>query len=299
MNYKELELNASVGDAKAKRLLEEREKKLERLPIRDELGRPLTWCPSAIPQQLLQSIDSMYGHISITDIDTDVSIDEESFHSCRIEGSEMTQQELFEIFRAKRTGTKGEKMIQNTYRAVKYLNVSRKRDWETLDNLWKILTDGVSDEQVSPEERLRTEDEPVWSHKAPEAELLDYCRKQFMDFYHGDNIQSPYIKMAILHFYFVYMHPFRDGNGRIARLISTDFLIRSGLENFSAITLSKTVNETAEAYYKALEQSENEFHDVTPFIQYMLKSVFDNFYEVLEEQQKYVVEHVKWEEVFE
>lgn len=103
--------------------------------------------------------------------------------------------------------------------------------------------------------------------------------------------------MGIIHFYFVYMHPFCDGNGRISRLLTSDFLIHSGLDNFSALTLSKTINETAPAYYQALEDSENGFHDITPFIQYMLKTVYDNLYEVLKGQEKYVVRHTDWEEV--
>lgn len=299
MNYKELERDANLGNAKAIRILEEREQKLERLPIRDELGNPLTWCPSAIPERLMQGINKMYDHITVTDMDTNISIHDESFYGSRVEGAETTQEELNEIFRAKRTGSQGDKMVQNTYRAVKYLNVRHKRDEETLANLWKILTDGVSDAADYADTLLRTDNVPVWSHQAPEAELLDYCMKQFFEFYHGDNLQNPYIKMAVLHFYFVYMHPFQDGNGRIARLLSSDFLIRSGLENFSALTLSKTVNETADAYYRALEQSENEFHDVTPFIQYVLKSVYDNLYEVLDKQHLNVVDYVDWEEVFE
>lgn len=53
-----------------------------------------------------------------------------------------------------------------------------------------------------------------------------------------------------------------------------------------------------QAYYQAIENSENSFHDVTPFIQYMLKTVYDNLYEVLEGQNKYVVMHTDWKRVF-
>lgn len=94
------------------------------------------------------------------------------------------------------------------------------------------------------------------------------------------------------------MHPFCDGNGRIARLLTSDFLIHSGLNNFSALTLSKTINETAPEYYEALENSENSLHDITPFIQYMLKTVYDNLYEVLEVQGRYVVNHTDWRKKF-
>lgn len=94
------------------------------------------------------------------------------------------------------------------------------------------------------------------------------------------------------------MHPFCDGNGRIARLLTSDFLIRSGLNNFSALTLSKTINETSQAYYMALENSENSLHDITPFIQYILKTVYDNLFEVLKNQNIHIVNYVDWNEVF-
>lgn len=297
MKYKELERDAKLGNQRAQRILEERRIQLETLPIRDAMGCLLTWCPGAVPAQLLQDIDRMYDNISITNIDTDISIEEESFHSCRIEGADTTLEELFDIFRAKRTEKKGDRMILNTYRAVKYLNISKKRDVDTLVNLWKIVTDGVCDNPGLSGEKFRKGVVVVGTHQAPEVELLDYCMKQFFHFYHEDNIESPYIKVGILHFYFVYMHPFCDGNGRISRLLTSDFLIRSGLDNFSALTLSKTINETAPEYYQALEDSENAFHDITPFIQYMLKTVYDNLYEVLEGQEKYVVKHTDWKEV--
>lgn len=297
MKYKELERDAKLGNQRAQRILEGRRIQLETLPIRDAMGCSLTWCPSVVPAQLLQDIDRMYDNISITNIDTDISIEEESFHSCRIEGADTTLEELFDIFRAKRTEKKGDRMILNTYRAVKYLNISKKRDVDTLVNLWKIVTDGVCDNPGLSGEKFRKGVVVVGTHQAPEVELLDYCMKQFFHFYHEDNIESPYIKVGILHFYFAYMHPFCDGNGRISRLLTSDFLIRSGLDNFSALTLSKTINETAPEYYQALEDSENAFHDITPFIQYMLKTVYDNLYEVLEGQEKYVVKHTDWKEV--
>lgn len=298
MDYKILERDAKLGNQRALKILEERQEKLEVLPIRDAFGYSLTWCKDAIPANLLDDINKMYNNISVTDIDTDISIEKESFHSCRIEGADTTLDELFDIFRAKRTESKGDKMILNTYRAVKYLNLTSKRNTDTLVHLWEIVTDGVCDNASLSGSKFRTGVVTVGTHQAPEVELLDYCMKQFFDFYNADNIECPYIKVAIVHFYFVYMHPFCDGNGRIARLITSDFLIRSGLNNFSAITLSKTINETAPAYYQAIENSENSFHDVTPFIQYMLKTVYDNLYEVLEGQNKYVVTHTDWEKVF-
>ena len=295
MNYKILERDAKLGDYAARKKLEERYAKLEVLPIRDAMGYSLTWCPSAIPQRLLAEIEEMYHCISVTSIDTDVSVEQESFHSCRIEGADTTQEELFDIFRAKRKEKKGDKMILNTYRAVKYLNIMQKRDQDTLVQLWKIVTDGVCDNAGIAGSTFRTQVVTVGTHEAPEPELLEYCMQQFFHFYHAESTMLPYIKVAIVHFYFVYMHPFCDGNGRIARLLTSDFLIRSGLENFRALTLSKTINETCQSYYQALENSENGYHDITPFIQYMLKTVYCNLYEVLDRQGRLEKEFIDWD----
>ena len=109
MEYKTLERDAKLGEYNAKKKLEERYEFLEELPIRDDMGYKLTWAPSKINQKLLDDIDKMYGNISVTDIDTDISIETESFHSCRIEGADTTKEELFEIFKAKRTEKKATK----------------------------------------------------------------------------------------------------------------------------------------------------------------------------------------------
>ena len=290
LNYKKLEIAANLGDLSARQAIEERKEKLVKLPIRDALGYSLTYCPEDIPKQKMSAINQMYDMIHIIENNIEVHIEEESFHSCQIEGANTTLEETFEIFRAKRTTTKGEKMVLNTYRAVKFLNITQKRNPDILKKLWEIITHEVCDnENIAGDAKnpYRTGVVRVGTHDAPEVELLDYCMKQFFEFYHADiGDMSPYVKVAILHFYFVYMHPFCDGNGRIARLLTSDFLIRSGLQNFSALTLSKTINERVQEYYAAIEASENNLHDVTPFILYLVDCVYVNLHEVLERQNR-------------
>ncbi len=293
LDYKKLEIAANLGDLSARQTLDNRAAKLVKLPIRDALGYSLTWCPEDIPQQKMSAINQMYDMIHIIENNIEVHLEEESFHSCQIEGANTTLEETFEIFRAKRTMTKGEKMVLNTYRAVKFLNITQKRNPDTLKKLWEIVTHEVCDnEHIAGDGKnpYRTGVVRVGTHDAPEVELLDYCMKQFFEFYHAESDMSPYVKVAILHFYFVYMHPFCDGNGRIARLLTSDFLIRSGLQNFCALTLSKTINERVQEYYIAIEASENSLHDVTPFILYLIDCVYINLHEVLERQNRDILQ---------
>ena len=168
MEYKVLERDAKLGDYSAARKLEQRQEKLEMLPVRDAFGYQLSWCPEAIPDGLLSDINKMYDNISVTDIDTDISIEKESFHSCRIEGADTSVEELFDIFRAKRTEKKGDRMILNTYRAVKYLNLTSKRNVDTLVRLWEIVTDGVCDNPNLSGSKFRTGVVTVGTHQAPD-----------------------------------------------------------------------------------------------------------------------------------
>ena len=73
---------------------------------------------------------------------------------------------------------------------------------------------------------------------------------------------------------FLCIHPFNDGNGRMSRLLTLLLLYRNGYEVGKYISIEKHIEKTKEAYYDALEEASNGWHeesdDPTPFIKYML-----------------------------
>lgn len=76
---------------------------------------------------------------------------------------------------------------------------------------------------------------------------------------------------------FLCIHPFLDGNGRLSRLLTTLLLYRSGYEIGRYISLEAKIAETKEAYYDALEASQEGWHegtdDPTPFMKYLLGTI--------------------------
>ena len=80
---------------------------------------------------------------------------------------------------------------------------------------------------------------------------------------------DPFVRTAIIHFLFVWVHPFFDGNGRTVRILHRELLIRYGLTKFENISLSKYVHDMNSGYYKAIRDSEEDY-DITHFILYML-----------------------------
>ena len=85
-----------------------------------------------------------------------------------------------------------------------------------------------------------------------------------------------WIKAAICHFYFVYIHPFCDGNGRTIRIMTQAMLKHNGKQKIQFLSLSRAINDNLSGYYASLKEAENVYRngevwmDITPFIDYML-----------------------------
>ena len=91
--------------------------------------------------------------------------------------------------------------------------------------------------------------------------------------------QNDLIKAAILHFAFAYLHPYFDGNGRMARLLHLWYLVQQGYSSALLVPMSRFVEESRSRYYKAYTQVEQNQQisgvlDVTPFLVYFAESVY-------------------------
>jgi Fic family protein len=84
----------------------------------------------------------------------------------------------------------------------------------------------------------------------------------------------PLLLIGCYVFDFLAIHPFRDGNGRIGRLLTLLALYQSGYEVGRFISLERLINESKETYYDALEAAEHDWHDdahdIKPWLSYFL-----------------------------
>ena len=100
-----------------------------------------------------------------------------------------------------------------------------------------------------------------------------------------------FIKAIVAHIYFVWIHPFGDGNGRTARLIELYLLLQAGFPAPSAHLLSDYYNKTREEYYEELRRlssDKSRGYDLTPFIRYALRGYLDGIrgqIELVEQEQ--------------
>jgi Fic family protein len=107
-------------------------------------------------------------------------------------------------------------------------------------------------------------------YQAPPAETLDREMQAFLQWFNGPTTIDPVLKAALAHLWFVTIHPFEDGNGRIARAITDMALARSENSAQRFYSMSAEIRRERKAYYDVLEQTQKGDLDVTPWLTWFL-----------------------------
>ena len=110
-------------------------------------------------------------------------------------------------------------------------------------------------------------------------ELPAYMRR-FVDFTREDSPMDDLLKAAVIHFYLAYLHPYFDGNGRMARLMHMWFLQRQGYPSTMFVPFSGYIERSRKQYYDAFSLVEantriSHVTDVTPFLAYFVEHVYN------------------------
>jgi Fic family protein len=106
--------------------------------------------------------------------------------------------------------------------------------------------------------------------QAPAASRLDQEMQTFLIWFNATADIDPVLKAALAHFWFVTIHPFDDGNGRIARAIADMALARSENSQQRFYSMSAQIRQEREAYYNILEQTQQGTLDITPWMEWFL-----------------------------
>jgi Fic family protein len=107
-------------------------------------------------------------------------------------------------------------------------------------------------------------------YEAPAAARLDMEMKSFLDWFNGEDDGDPVLKAALAHLWFVTVHPFEDGNGRIARAVADMSLARSENSPQRFYSMSAQIRLERKAYYDVLESAQKGGLDITPWMAWFL-----------------------------
>ena len=111
-------------------------------------------------------------------------------------------------------------------------------------------------------------------YQAPAAKELPAMLEEFCAFINAETKMNFLIKAAIAHLWFVTLHPFEDGNGRIARAVTEFVLAKSERTAFRFYSMSGQIQRERKAYYKTIESAQRGTPDITNWIEWFLKALF-------------------------
>lgn len=159
----------------------------------------------------------------------------------------------------------------------------------------RVLANGVPHAEKAVPGEFRQHNVMVGNvYRAPDAQKVpdmmeSFCRWMNSEAFQNKNMPVHFaiLKAVIAHLYIAWIHPFGDGNGRVARLLEFAILLSSSIPSPAAHLLSNHYNATRAEYYSQLDKA-SKINDPTSFFDYAIQG----FYDGLEEQLKYVQEHI-------
>ena len=108
-------------------------------------------------------------------------------------------------------------------------------------------------------------------YRAPEPERVFPEMEKFLTWFNDQNSAPSLIKSAIAHLWFVCIHPFDDGNGRIGRAISDMVLSQTDQSKFRFFSMSLQISREKKEYYQILERTQRGSGDITEWLEWYLR----------------------------
>ena len=122
-------------------------------------------------------------------------------------------------------------------------------------------------------------DRPVVHFEAPPRKGLETEVKRFLDWFEagrGDAALDPILRAGVAHFWLVTLHPFDDGNGRIARAVADLALAQAHPATARLHAMSAAILANRRHYYEILERSQRGSLDITPWLEWFLQTLLQS-----------------------
>jgi Fic family protein len=113
--------------------------------------------------------------------------------------------------------------------------------------------------------------------EAPNSDRIDLEIEKFNHWIESENEIDPVLKSAIAHLWFITIHPFEDGNGRITRAITEMLLARSDNSTKRFYSMSSQIRTERKQYYEILEKTQKGNSEITNWILWFLECLKNSF----------------------
>ena len=272
-----LKYRANAGIAQAQDELNSRLNDRMELPLPGLHGEKLYLTGVAALRKKAAELNAMYEklHASRGVKDT-ILLD--AWSSATIEGARTTVEKVRQSF--DNPNTKDDRMVVNTITASNYA-YGRPITEKNIRKFWDKIVDDVCENADHMGTQYRDGMVYIGSasriiHTPAEPEMLPELMEKWLAYRQADT-SDILLQSFVAHFYFVYIHPFCDGNGRAARILNASYLYHNGYKKIKSLPLANAINNQLSGYYSSLADSEAVLNgiedgwlDLTPFVSYML-----------------------------
>ena len=272
-----LKYRANAGITQAQEELNIRLNDRLELPLPGLHGEKLYLTGVTALREKAAELDAMYqklpAHRGVRD-----TILLDAWSSATIEGARTTVEKVRQSFDNPKT--KDDRMVINTIAGANYA-YDRPITEKNIRLMWEKVVDGVCENENYAGKQYRDGMVYVGSASriihtpAEPGDLPELMGKWFA--YREMDTQDLLIRSFAAHFYFVYIHPFCDGNGRAARILNASHLYHGGYKKMKSLPLANAINSQLSGYYSSLSDSEAILNgiekgwlDLSPFVSYML-----------------------------
>jgi len=171
-----------------------------------------------------------------------------------------------------------EMMLDATQNCFKPLTANRLFDWHAAlfptgrAGMYKITIADWRKDTTGPMQVISGAMGKEKVHfQAPDAILIEKEMTRFIDWFNDSTTSDLVIKAAIAHLWFVTIHPFEDGNGRITRALTDMLLAQSDKSNQRFYSMSAQIRLERKQYYEMLEKTQQGSLDITNWIVWFLR----------------------------
>lgn len=255
----------------------------QKLSLSDFHGNPIVLIPAKIniTTQQVRTLTSSYSSEKYGL----QAMEEEIISTLSIEQIDTTRESVRRILNGGAPGSSSEDKAYGIKRGLDFIaDPANKITEENLYRLYMLTVGDFLDDQdrLVPPNKYRHDAVFVVGedieHQGINYQLLPEYIGNLIDFIQADDALDHIIKSIIIHYYFAYLHPYFDGNGRMARLLQQWYLVQRGYVASLFVPLSALINESKGQYYKSFTLISNNYKisnvlDVTPFVSYFFRNV--------------------------
>ena len=255
------------------------------LPLKDFAGRNLVYLDSVAQVRLSAA------KVLLTPQDSGQpygirAMEEEILSTFTIEHIDTARASVRKILLGHAPASESEDRIYGMKKGLEFIADPRNEISQENLHLLYDLTVGAflpPEDRLLPGHRYRHDSVYVVGSKVEHTGLpwqkLPAYLEDLVAFVHQESAMNDLLKAAVLHFYLAYLHPWFDGNGRMARLLHLWYLVQQQYSSALFVPLSEYVEKSRREYYRAYTLTEQNAQisgllDVTPFLVYFIEQVY-------------------------